>query len=228
MRAIAFDLGDTLVEYEGLPLNWAAHYDSAILELARFIGCTIADEQMRAAKDVLRRYNTRLNSRTLEVDFGSILQELLHAAGAQFSGEPDDAATAFFSVFRQRLRCFPDACDPLRSLRRSGVRIGVLTDVPYGMPRRLVLEDMEASGVLGLVDELVTSVDAGVRKPDPGGLKMLASRLQVQPSEMIFVGNEKKDVEVAIAFGCEVLLLDRNRAVPQWNQHRTISTLADL
>ena len=228
MRAIAFDLGDTLVEYEGLPLNWEAHYDSAILGLAKFIGHTVADGQMHAANDVLRRYNTRLNPRALEVGFDSILRDLLTALGALFEGNTDDAAAAFFSVFRQRLRCFPDTCEQLRALRRSGVRIGVLTDVPYGMPRRLVLEDMKAARVLELIDELVTSVDAGVRKPNPGGLELLAARLQVQPSELIFVGNEKKDVEVAIAFGCEAVLLDRNRTDPNWNQHRTVNTLADL
>jgi hypothetical protein len=26
MKAFAFDLGDTLVEYEGVPLNWEEHY----------------------------------------------------------------------------------------------------------------------------------------------------------------------------------------------------------
>jgi putative hydrolase of the HAD superfamily len=228
MKAVAFDLGDTLIEYHGLPPSWEAHYDDAILELLKLIGHVAADAQLRAARDVLRQYNTRLHPRTREVDFGSILQELLLATGAQFQGESDDAARAFFSVFRQRLHCFPDASDRLKSLRQDGVRIGVLTDVPYGMPRRLVLEDVETSGILGLVDELVTSVDAGVRKPDPGGLKLLASRLQAQPSEMIFVGNEKKDVDVAIAFGCEAVLLDRKRAVPEWKQHRTVSSLAEL
>jgi FMN phosphatase YigB (HAD superfamily) len=45
---------------------------------------------------------------------------------------------------------------------------------------------------------------------------------------MIFVGNEMKDVQAALAFGCEAILLDRKRAVPDWKQHRTISTLAEL
>jgi hypothetical protein len=30
MKALAFDLGDTLVEYEGLPLSWEAHYPEAL------------------------------------------------------------------------------------------------------------------------------------------------------------------------------------------------------
>jgi putative hydrolase of the HAD superfamily len=228
MKAVAFDLGDTLVEYEGFPPNWEAHYNSAIRSLAGFIGVTVSDDQIYAASEVLRRYNTRLHARTKEVEFGTILSDLLHTMGVEYAGHADDAAAAFFSVFRQRLRCFPDTEPRLNALRRSGVRIGVLTDVPYGMPFRLVREDMKVSGVLGLIDVMVTSVDAGVRKPDCGGLQLLASRLQCTPSEMIFVGNEKKDVEAALAFGCEAVLLDRKRAVPDWTQHRTISTLAEL
>ena len=228
LRAVAFDLGDTLVEYEGLPPSWENLYPAALEQLARYVGRPAAEHQIQNACAVLKCHNTRLNPRTNEVDFSTILGELLNAFGAKFQGNIEDAATAFFSVFRQRLRCFPDACERLQSLRQSGVRIGVLTDVPYAMPRRLVLEDMEAAGVLGLVDEVVTSVDAGVRKPSPAGLALLASRLNVRPSEIIFVGNEKKDIEVGIAFGCEAVLLDRNHVVPDWKQHRTITTLAEL
>jgi putative hydrolase of the HAD superfamily len=228
MKAVAFDLGDTLVEYEGFPPSWEAHYDSAIRSLAGFIGVTVSGDQISAANEVLRRYNTRLHPRIKEVEFGTILSDLLRAMGAEYAGHADDAAAAFFCVFRQRLRCFPDTEPRLNALRRSGVRIGVLTDVPYGMPFRLVREDMKVSGVLGLIDVIVTSVDAGVRKPDCGGLQLLASRLQCSASEMIFVGNEKKEMEAAVAFGCEAVLLDRKLAVPDWKQHRAISTLAEL
>jgi putative hydrolase of the HAD superfamily len=228
MKAVAFDLGDTLIEYEGLPLSWEAHYESAIRSLARFIGATISDDQMDAAKEVLRKYNTRLHPRTKEVVFGTILSELLPTMGTGYAGDVDDAAVAFFSVFRQRVRCFPDTEPGLTALRQDGVRIGVLTDVPYGMPFRLVREDMRISGVLGLIDVVITSVEAGVRKPHCGGLELLASRLQCSAPEMIFVGNEKKDVEAALAFGCEAVLLNREQAAPNWRQHRAISTLAEL
>jgi putative hydrolase of the HAD superfamily len=196
--------------------------------LARFIDVTVSADQIHAANEVLRKYNTRLHPRTKEVEFGTILSDLLQTMGAEYAGHPDDAAAAFFSVFRQRLRCFPDTESALTALRRTGVLIGVLTDLPYGMPFRLVCEDMKLSGVLGLVDVVVTSVEAGVRKPDCGGLQLLASSLQCAPSEMILVGNEKKDVEVALASGCEAVLLDRKRAAPDWKQHRTISSLAEL
>lgn len=227
-KAIAFDLGETLVEYEGLPPSWEAHYNTALVELTRYIGCHATTEQIRDACAILKRYNTRHVPRLQEVDFSTIFAELLQHFGVTFDGDAEDAAVAYFSIFRQRLRCYPDTAERLEALRKDGIRIGVLTDVPYGMPRRLVMEDMDLAGVLQFVDQLVTSVDAGVRKPSVTGLALLASRLQVRPSEITFVGNEKKDIDVALAFGCEAVLLDRNRVNPDWKQHRTISTLSDL
>lgn len=228
VKSIAFDLGDTLIEYEGLPLSWEDRYDAALARLAEFVGCDASEAVLTAARSVLRKYNTRLVPRTREVPFSAILEELMGEFGANVPSDVDAATAAFFSVFRKRLRTFADAQPVLTSLRSAGVRIGVLTDVAYGMPVDLVREDMEAAGVLGFIDELVTSVDAGVRKPATGGLELLASRLQSSPPEMLFVGNEKKDIDVAVSFGCGAILLNRSGSAPSWGQHRTIRSLAEL
>ncbi len=228
MNAVAFDLGDTLIEYAGLPPSWEAHYDAALKLLAEFVGCTVSDQELSRARQTLRKYNTRLNPRTREVPFSAILAELMLAFRAKTQADTDAAAAVFFSVFRQRLRCFPETPSVLRMLRSTSVRIGVLTDVPYGMPRALVAQDLVAAGVSDLIDELVTSVDAQARKPKPDGLELLARRLESTPSEMLFVGNERKDVEVALSFGCQAVLLDRLGAAPNWGQHHTVTSLLQL
>ena len=137
MKAVAFDFGDTLVEYEGLPLSWEAHYDSALTLLAEFASCDLCDEKLGAARETLRKYNTRLKPRTCEVPFSAILEELMFVFRAKITPDIDAAAAVFFSVFRQRLHCFPDTKPVLNSLRSAEVGVGVLTDVPYGMPRGL-------------------------------------------------------------------------------------------
>lgn len=228
MRAIAFDLGDTLVEYEGLPLSWVAHYPEALLRLGLFLGIHPTTSQIEAASGVLGKYNTRIRPREVEVEFGEILDELLCAF--QCRPEQDEllCAEAFFSVFRQKLRCFPDTIACLQMVRSRGLKIGVFTDVPYGMPRELVVEDMNAAGVDGLVDVLVTSCEAGFRKPSVQTLEALSFKLGCGPKEMLYVGNERKDVEVALAFGCEAVLLDRSRHGEDSGQDRTIVSLSGL
>ncbi len=228
MRAIAFDLGDTLVEYEGLPPSWVDHYPDALAALARSIGVPLSGQQTESCVAILKTYNTRLTPRDAEVSFSEILQRIL--SSLNFTGTPDEmaCATAFFSVFRGRLRAFPDSLPALRRLSQQNVRIGVFTDVPYGMPRALVEEDIQISGLSELLGILVTSGDAGFRKPRPETLQALAIRLECEPSGMTYIGNERKDIEAALAFGCNAILLDRLHQNPDWGQHRTIRTLAEL
>ncbi len=228
MSAVAFDLGDTLVEYAGLPPSWVEHYPDALRSLAAAVGFTPNPEQVESAAAVLRRYNTRIHAREHEVTFATILQEISGCFGRPFAGDELPHATAFFRVFRQRLRCFPDSPAALKKIRERGLKIGVFTDVPYGMPAALVAEDVAEAGLAGRFNVLITSREAGFRKPAVATLAALARALECGPSDMAYVGNERKDVEVALAFGCEAVLLDRARLAPAWGQHRTIISLAEL
>jgi putative hydrolase of the HAD superfamily len=228
MEAFVFDLGDTLVEYEGLPLGWVDYYPQALSCLASFIGAAPEPAELDSACRVLQRYNTRLFPRENEVSFAKILADLGGCFGAEPAGDPEEAARAFFSVFRRRLRPFPDSGAALAALRERGARIGVFTDVPYGMPRALVLEDIRRSGLEGSFDLIVTSGDVGLRKPAPATLASVAERLGLRAANMTHVGNEQKDVDVARAFGCPAVLLDRSGRLPAWGQDRTIRSLMEL
>jgi putative hydrolase of the HAD superfamily len=230
VTAVAFDLGDTLVEYEGLPLSWEAHYGAALASLTAELRLGATPDQIAQACGVLRRYNTRLQPRTNEVSFSTILRELLACFADERDVEVDEAigAAAFFRVFRQRLRCFDDVRPTLTRLRAQRRRLGVFTDVPYGMPRALVLEDLAQTKLSDAFDMLLTSRDVGFRKPSPATLQALAERLGCGPKEMAYVGNERKDVEVARAFGCLSILLDRTGAGQEWGQDFTIRSLAEL
>jgi putative hydrolase of the HAD superfamily len=228
MKVVAFDLGDTLVEYEGLPLSWEAHYREALANLALFLGVGPDTRHIDQGCAVLRRYNTRINPREAEVSFASILDELLRAFACDAKVDELPCATAFFRIFRQKLRCFPDTAHALAKIRKSGMKIGVFTDVPYGMPRELVIEDVGATVIVEFVDALITSRDVGFRKPSPATLKSLAAALSCELHEMVYVGNEKKDIEVARACGCHSILIDRAKHGCDWGQDRMIASLSEI
>lgn len=228
MRVLAFDLGDTLVEYEGLPLDGVDHYPAALKRLATFLEVRATQGQEDEACAVLRRYNTRLVPRETEPPFAQLLGELCVVLGAAPPADPAGAARAFFVVFRQRLRPFPDAHPTLAALKAGGARVAVFTDVAYAMPRSLVLEDLAAAGLGALPDLVATSGDVGFRQPSPRTLAYLAGQLGCGPAEMTYVGNEEKDVRAAQAFGCPAVLLVRGGPAPAWGQSRTIASLAEL
>lgn len=228
MKAVIFDLGDTLVEYEGMPLSWEEHYPAALAHLGTSLGGLLNGAQIEAACVILRRYNTRIHPRTEEVAFSTILTELSRAWGLAAPADEAIGAAGFFQVFRQRLRCFPDTPLALERLRAQGRQIGIFTDVPYGMPRALVLADLAETRLENSVDRLLTSRDAGFRKPSPVGLRSLASSFGCAPHELAYVGNERKDIEAARTFGCEAILIDRARHGQNRGQQRTIASLAEL
>jgi len=232
IRAVGFDLGETLVEYEGVPLNWQREYPIALNAVAALWTDCLGASQMAAGTAVLERFNTRLTRRASEVDHTVVFGDLLTAMDApatHVSALIDPAADAFFAVFQRRARPVQAACQVVDALLGAGISVGVLTDVPYGMPRRLALSDLDVAGLDALAATTVTSVEVGVRKPDPRGFAALATRLGCSPHEMLFVGNEQKDVLGALAAGMSAVLLWRDASpAPSWGQHHCVSGLAQV
>jgi FMN phosphatase YigB (HAD superfamily) len=77
------------------------------------------------------------------------------------------------------------------------------------MSRELVKEDVTAAGIAERFDVLITSRDVGLRKPSLVTLHRSAEALSCQIHDMVHVGNERKDVEVAKTCGCPSILIDR-------------------
>lgn len=228
MDAVVFDLGETLVEYAGLPPSWEQHYREALTALATSLGVTPHPGQLGRASAALRSYNTRLHPRENETTFGAILAELLPCFGLPGPADELACARTFFAIYRHRLRCFDDAQPALEGLRGRGKKIAIFTDTPYAMPRELVLEDVAAAGLDGTFDVFLTSVDLGVRKPSPQVLRHVAQELGCKTFAVTHVGNERKDVEAAQAAGCRSVLIDRSDQRPEWGQDRTIRSLQEL
>jgi FMN phosphatase YigB (HAD superfamily) len=228
--AIGFDLGDTLCEYAGVPLNWEREYPAALAAVAERCGRELTPERLRSGTRVLLRYNTRRTPRRDEREYAAehVFGELLMEWG--LSGEfLEGGIAAFFSHFRQTFRAFPESAVVLAKLHRLGVPTGVLTDVPYGMPRSLVLADLAQTGLPISDERLLTSTMIGHRKPHPAGFRALACELAVACDHLMYVGNERKDVDGGNAAGCQSVLLWRSSdEAPAWGQAFTIRSLEQL
>jgi len=231
-EGVGFDLGETLVEYEGVPLDWQREYPRALAAVALLWGGSLTAAQVEAGSAVLRRYNTRFAPRRREVESATVFGEVLAALGVPAEDARlllDTAADAFFGVFQRRARAFPDAGATLAALAAAGTSVGILTDVPYGMPRRLVLRDLSVAGLDALASRTLTSVEVGVRKPDTAGFEALARRLRCPASATLFAGNEEKDVLGAKAAGMATALVwHGDSPVPSWGQDVTVSSLEQL
>jgi putative hydrolase of the HAD superfamily len=229
VAAVGFDLGETLLTYADTPLSWASLYPDALARVATATAVELNDERYAFAAAILAQYNTRLNPRRNEVPAEAIFLEILRAWEiAPTRRLVNGAISAFFDFFQQRMQPYPEAAEVLSTLRSRDLRVGVLTDVPYGMPLSFVERDLTGAKLASLVDVLLTSVEVGRRKPDPAAFQALARKLDVAPHELWYVGNEEKDIAGALAAGATAVLVDRAGAAPSWGQHHTVRDLREL
>ena len=78
------------------------------------------------------------------------------------------------------------------------------------------------------IDLPLTSRDIGWRKPDGRGLLYIAEQFREDVRNLIFVGNEEKDVLCARTAGAVSVLIDREGRKPDYGQAYTISSMDEL
>jgi putative hydrolase of the HAD superfamily len=228
IRAVGFDLGDTLIYYRDVPMSWVALYRKALQSVAARCGASLTEAQFITAEQILAHHNTRITPRTHEVRAEEIFSSILGAWEIEPENHMHAAMDAYFTFFQQQMCAYPETVEVLTSLRKSGMPIGILTDVAYGMPREFVERDITGAGIAGLFDVLVTSVEVDVRKPESAGYVGLAKRLGVAPAEMLYIGNEPKDVIGASRADMMSVFLDRANSGANHGQDFTVSTLTGL
>ena len=228
IRAIGFDLGDTLLFYRDTPMSWVALYPEALAAVAKSCRVQPTAVQVDSAKELLTQYNTRVVPRAHEVPAETIFTSILETWALDPNQYVHAAIEAYFTFFQQRMSPYPETASVLETLRTGGFPTGILTDVPYGMPRTFVQRDITGAGIANLFDVLLTSVEIGVRKPEPTGYHELAKRLSVEPDQMLYIGNEAKDVIGARRAGACSALLDRDVSGANHGQDFTFSSLTEL
>lgn len=223
-KAVIFDIGQTLIEYR-IPLNWSELYRPAFENIAKTYGYRFTEQQYQHAGSVLTNYNTRVHPRQEEVSSARIFTEILEGMNVPM-GDMEQVKACFYSYFRQDCAPFPEAEQTLLALTEKGILIGTLSDVAYGMDNVYALEDL--ASLRSYIAYPFTSNDAGYRKPCAKGLQMLSEKMQVALSDIVFVGDEKKDMTCAVNAGAYPVLINREGTVKDYGQSREIRMLTEL
>lgn len=226
MKAVGFDLGHTLINYKDTPLSWKSLYRDALLKIADCCNIQVNDNMLSQAENILCKYNTRISPRVEEVSSTIIFNELLSSWNLNPETCMEPAKQAFFGFFQRNSCPFDDTVSILQYLKAKNIKVGILTDVAYGMDKKFVLRDIEP--ISEYINVLLTSVDVGFRKPDTRGFSALSSSLGVQPSEMIYVGDEEKDIIGANAAGIYSVFIGRHENNVNPRERLRISSLLEL
>ncbi len=224
IKVVAFDVGHTLIKYD-TPLNWASLYRHALCKIATDCNMVLSDCMIGNAIEILTKYNTRINYREIEVVSNTIFNEIITAWNCS-SANIHAIKSAFYSFFQVNAYPFPETIETLKVLKNMGIKIAVLTDVAYGMDNEFSLKDFKM--LSEYIDLTLTSVDVGYRKPNKSGFLKIVEYFYISPNEMIYVGDEEKDILGANNIRAVSVLINRSDTVKEFSQNHTISSLDEL
>jgi putative hydrolase of the HAD superfamily len=120
---------------------------------------------------------------------------------------PDlDHATARRAMLEAlEFTAYPDAAPALRAVRDRDRRLVIVRNWDCSLP-----DWLGPTGLLELVDGVVTSADAGAAKPDPAIFERALDVARVDPGEAVHVGDSlENDVAGARALGIRAILIRR-------------------
>jgi len=107
-------------------------------------------------------------------------------------------------------RAYPDAVPALRELRERGLRVAVCSNWDCSLG-----EVLRETGLHELVDGVMTSAEAGARKPDPRIFRAALDVVGIPPDRAVHVGDSPAgDVGGAAAAGIRAILLERGAERP--------------
>ncbi len=224
IKAIGFDIGGTLVNYNK-PLNWSASYKEAIEFMCTKNKIELTQEKLQSAKAVLEKYNTRINPREKEVSSKIIFGEIF-GKWNESDKKLLDSVKTFFEFFQREAILYNDVKKLLEFCKNQNIKCAVYTDVPYGMEDDISLKDIEE--ISDYIDLKLTSQNVGYRKPNKKGFEIMLQEFNCKPQEMIFVGDEKKDIQGAKNVGIYAVLINRDGKLKEFNQDYTINNLQEL
>ncbi len=222
IRGVIFDLGGTLMYFEG---QWQEVDKASTAALVAFLkdnGIQVADpatlggvgddfharflEQRQAGWKLAEQ---TLIEHTVEEALGKTLVELGH-----FS--PDSllprAVQVYFALVEQHWHAYPDAIATLQALHRRGLHIGLISNADDdGLVQRAV----KRLGFAPYLNPVISSAGAKWRKPDPRIFLLVADEWQLPPDEIAMVGDVPAvDILGAHRAGMRGILIDRGDNAP--------------
>lgn len=223
-KGIVFDVGQTLIEYN-IPLNWSELYIPALKYMAKQCNFNLSKEKINFAIDILTKYNTRVNPRDYEISSNVIFNTILENWDEPFE-KILEAKESFYNFFRRESYPFAEVKDILLYLKKMNIKIATLSDVAYGMDNNFALDDILP--LLNYIDYPITSNDVGFRKPNINGILYLAHQMKINLNEMIYVGDEEKDMICANNAGVYSVLINRTNTRKEYGQNMEIYSLMEL
>jgi putative hydrolase of the HAD superfamily len=191
-RAVIFDLGGVVL---GSPLRVFLDYETELGLMPGFIGRMIGENGADGAWPRLERGEIDMASFVLAFDAEAA------ARGARVSTAELMQQIAIGSQPRVAMVA------AIRRLRSHGLRTAALTNNWISEDQGQKMDVLRPE-----FDVFVESAREGLRKPDPRIYALVCERLQVQPSETVFLDDIGSNLKPARAMGMTTIKVDQPEA----------------
>ena len=199
---VLFDLGNTLVRYYG-KREFPAVLERSLTAVRDSLGKSLDGIRERAAAEDHESADCR--TRPLEGRLARI-----------FSIDPLDkdllerAARHFMAPIFEMAVVYEDTLPVLETLRSRGLKIGLVSNSPWGCPASLLQEELRRHRLTGFLNAAVFCVDIGWRKPAEPIFRYALEQVGADVERTLFVGDDAEwDVAGPQRIGMRAILLDR-------------------
>jgi HAD superfamily hydrolase (TIGR01549 family) len=203
LRAVLFDYGKTLVQFEYPEAELLVAMREALPLLGA--GAPNAETALREVLLPLERELEALGED--EVDYMQVYERAWRRAGVEAP-----RAVLYRVLDREQqvwdahVRPLPDALPTLAGLHERGLRTAIVSNAPF--PPEMMRRQMRRLGFLDAIDALVLSAEVGRRKPAPELYRAGLDAVGVGPDEALYVGDRlTEDYEGPRRLGMRALLL---------------------
>lgn len=152
MKIIVFDLGGTLMQYEGMPYSWVEFYQQGFDSIIQKYNCNVSKEDIQKSVQILKDFNPRVSGREVEYSAEHIFSNALE----HWHIDPPikNCIETFWHGLKLSAKIYPDTIEVLKELKEKGYIIATLTDLPNAMPDEIFKKDI--SELLSYFDYMVS------------------------------------------------------------------------
>ncbi|MDA3039136.1 MAG: HAD family hydrolase [Actinomycetota bacterium] len=235
IQAVLFDWGDTLVRYPGFSTDGGGHLEAVEVFFGWFeqtaecpclaaAGTGFVEAYRKAAEAQFEEMATTGTDQPMSTRLVSALRHCGcvcaiddELAGSYLANLLDELAA--------RTTVMPDA---MRVLAQLGQRFKLAVVSNYPEPE-FVGRTLAQHGLLEFFDAVVVSAEVGRMKPHPLPFQAAMQALAVQPTEVVFVGDDlRSDMAGAAALGCVTAWMPRQPIPPTADVHHVVPNLSAL
>lgn len=213
---VLFDLGSTLIYFDG---DWPAIIAESLVQATqtlRGLGYDLDEQAFPEAYNALiQEYYTMRNDKFVEYTSEYVLRDAL----ARHSyPEPDakhlrQALKAMYAVSQARWRTESDTLPTLERLRTRGYRMGIVSNAADDADVQVLVDQAQ---IRPYFDFVLTSAQAGVRKPNPVIFEQALAHWNAQPSQAVMIGDLiPADVAGANRLGIASVWISRRADTPE-------------